>query len=337
MKRKQTSLSTVILASGLTAVAANAPTDAAWKSFKVSFGRAYNSDREEVLRKQIFSSHFAHMQVHNNKDEQYKLGVNQFSDLTEAEWKASYTGAVPPPSKEGLPYLGRLEEGEVLADSIDWTSLGAVTPVKDQAQCGSCWSFSTTGAMEGANQVATGRLVSLAEQQLVDCDTADGNDGCGGGWPYLALTYASNNGACIESSYPYTATGGSCKQSSCNLGLAVGAVTGYKSVGETNSALMSAVMTQPVSITINAAGDFQLYESGVLTGNCQGQIDHAVLAVGYGVLNGAPYFRVKNSWGTTWGDAGFVNVQRDASIASGSYCILQYPPVVPMISASVAV
>lgn len=334
-------LSSLVLASGLTAVVANDPaTDAAWESFKVKFGTQYNDELEEAERKGVFSSNFAHIQQHNSRDEQYKLGVNQFSALTATEWEATYLGAVPPPSdsQEGLPYLGRLEESSALTDSIDWSTLGAVTAVKDQGQCGSCWSFSTTGAMEGANQVATGRLVSFAEQQLVDCDTADGNAGCGGGWPYLALTYASNNGACAESSYPYHATDGSCKQSACTLALPVGAVSGYNDVDLTSSALMSAVMSRPVSVTINAAGsNFQYYESGVLTGRCKGSIDHAVLTVGYGSLNGVQYWRVKNSWGTSWGDAGYVNIERDASIKSGSYCILQYPPVVAQIRASVAV
>jgi C1A family cysteine protease len=321
----------------LATVAAATPTDDAWEQFKIDFPKTYNGETEEATRKGIFAANYATIQEWNSRDEKYKLGVNQFADLTETEWKATYTGAIPPPAKDGLPYLGRLAEVEVTADALDWTTMGAVTPVKDQGQCGSCWSFSTTGAMEGANQVASGRLVSLAEQQYVDCDTADGNAGCNGGWPYLAMTYASKNGACTESTYPYTAVDGTCKQSSCSLGLAVGAVTGYSDVSLTDTALASALMGTPVSVTVNAAGSFQMYTSGVLTGGCHGSIDHAVLATGFGTLSGTTYWRVKNSWGTRWGDGGYVNIERDASIRNGAYCILQYPPVVTQISAAIEV
>lgn len=245
---------------------------------------------------------------------------------------ASYTGAHPPAIE--APYLGEIEEVEELADSVDWVSKGAVTPVKDQGSCGSCWSFSTTGVLEGSNQISTGRLVSLAEQQLVDCDRAD--DGCSGGWPHNALDYIAKNGACTESSYPYYAQGRSCSQTSCTLGVPVGAITGHHNVPQTNNGLASAVMSQPVSVTVQVTGSFSSYSSGVLTGSCQGQINHAVLAVGYGTMNGQEYWRVKNSWGSRWGDAGYVNVAKD-STREGAFCILQYAPVFPVMSGSVSV
>merc|ERR1711881_544969 len=132
--------------------------------------------------------------------------------------------------------------------------------------------------------------------------------------------------------YPYRASGRTCAQSSCTLGVPVGAVTGYKNVPQTTSGLMSAVMSQPVSVTVQAGGSFSSYSSGVLTGTCTGQINHAVLAVGYGTLNGVDYWRVKNSWGPTWGEGGYVNIVKDASISQGAYCILQYAPVFPVMS-----
>lgn len=326
----------LVFASGLSVVAADTPVDEAWESFKVEFPQTYNSDVEEAERKGIFAANYAHMLEHNKRESSYKLGVNQFSALTETEWKTTYTGASPP-AVEAVPFLGESEEVEELADSVDWTAKGAVTPVKDQGQCGSCWSFSTTGVLEGTNQITTGQLVSLSEQQLVDCDTADGNQGCSGGWPYNALDYIKNNGACTESSYPYHASGMRCAQSSCTLGVPVGAVTGHRNVPKTTSGLMSAVMGQPVSVTVEVAGSFQSYTSGVLTGYCSGSINHAVLAVGYGTMNGKDYWRVKNSWGSRWGDAGYVNIERDASISQGAFCILQDSPVYPVMTGAITV
>merc|ERR1719183_1930448 len=333
----------LVFAATLNAVASDVPTDEAWEAFKIQFPKSYNSEDEETQRKEVFAENFARITEHNKAGvEKYSLGVNQFADLTTAEWSATYNKAVPPASvddsKDDLPYLGQVEEKLELADSIDWVSRGAVTPVKNQGQCGSCWRFSTTGAMEGAYQVATAKLVSLAEQQLVDCDRSDGNQGCSGGWPYMAMTYASKNGACLESSYPYTATDGYCRQSSCTLGLTPGTVTGYMHVGQTTSALMSALNGQPVSVTVNAGEiGFQFYSNGVINHGCSGSINHAVLATGYGTdTDGTPYWRVKNSWGATWGDAGYFNLERGVG-SQGDACILQEPPAVATIAGSISV
>jgi len=322
---------------GLTLVAAD-PTDEAWEAFKVRFPKAYNSESEASLRKDIFASNFAYITEHNSRgDSKFELAVNQFADLTVEEWKATYTGRKSS-STRNAPELGRIEAADVLADSIDWTTLGAVTPVKDQGQCGSCWSFSAVGATEGSYQIASGRLVSLAEQQLVDCDTApyttDGNSGCNGGYEDRGIAYIGEAGACSESSYTYTATDGTCAVSSCSMTLAPGTVSGVKSVGTNADAMKTALMTAPVSIALNANGrNFQLYSSGVMTDKCHGFTDHAVLAVGYGTsTDGTPYFRVKNSWGTSWGDAGYFKVSQDNAL-----CTLSEPSAVAVISSTVTV
>jgi len=332
-------LSSLVFAASLTVVASDAPTDEAWEAFKVQYGKTYNSEDEEAQRKEVFSENFAQISEHNKAGAKYSLVVNHFADLTNSEWSATYNRATPPASVENskdLPFLGQVAEESVLADSIDWVSRGAVTPVKNQGQCGSCWSFSTTGAMEGSYQVASGKLLSLAEQQLVDCDRS--NDGCSGGWPYMAMTYASQNGACLESSYPYTAVGGYCKASSCSLGLQPGQVSGYQHVGQTTSALMSALNSQPVSVTVDAGEiAFQFYSNGVINHGCYGQINHAVLATGYGTAaDGTKYWRIKNSWGASWGESGYFSLERGVG-SQGDACILQEPPAVATIAGLISV
>jgi len=326
-------LSSIVLGAVVTAAAADEPTEVAWTSFKRQFGKVYNGEDDE-FRKGVFSANFAHIQKHNDGDYQYTLGVNQFSDLSEAEWRATSTGAIPPQNTK--LHLGTDEEQVDLADSVDWTTMGAVTSVKDQGGCGSCWAFSTTGALEGSNQIASGQLVSLSEQQLVDCDT-DSNQGCLGGWPYDSMDFVSSVGSCQESSYPYDGYQKTCRSAACTLALPAGAVAGYMNVGQTESALMSAVMQRPVSITVYAEGDFQHYSAGVFMAGCNADLDHAVLAVGYGTTeSGQAYWRIKNSWSTTWGIAGYMNLQRGVS-GEGAACILQAPPSYPVINSAVIV
>merc|ERR1712118_199011 len=174
---------------------------------------------------------------------------------------------------------------------------GAVNPIKNQGQCGSCWAFTTVGTLESAYQISTGKLYSLAEQQLVDCDWND--DGCSGGWPHTAYDrYYSGAGVCSEDSYRYTAQDGSCRDSSCDVLLPRGTVTGHKNVGQTSSALKSALASQPVSVTVNA-GQLQFASNGVVTGSCRGEINHAVIAVG-----GAPMVWITSKSATPGGQVG---------------------------------
>merc|ERR1712194_770538 len=193
----------------------------------------------------------------------YKLGVNLFTDLTGDEVAASYTGLKPKSTWADLPHLGTMQySGKALTDSVDWTTKGAVTPVKNQGQCGSCWSFSTTGALEGAWQIAGNTLTSLSEQQFVDCDKVD--QGCNGGLMDNAFQFAENNAIWTEGSYPYKGVDGTCQASSCTVGIPKGDVTGYKDVAKDDMrALMEAVTQQPVSIAIEAdKSAFQSYQNG---------------------------------------------------------------------------
>lgn len=183
-----------------------------------------------------------------------------------------------------------------------------MTPVKDQAQCGSCWAFSTTGGVEGAVQVATGKLTSLSEQQLVDCAGSAGNQGCNGGLMDDAFNWiVSHNGIGSEASYPYTARDGTCKNVP-----SVSTITGYSDVQQgSEAALLSALQNQPISIAIEAdQSSFQMFRSGIFKGPCGTQLDHGVLLVGAGTDGGVDYWRVKNSWGTSWGDNGYIRIIR---------------------------
>lgn len=210
--------------------------------------------------------------------------------------------------------------------SVNWVKNGGVTPVKDQGQCGSCWSFSTTGALEGAYFVNHGSLPSFSEQQLVDCDNRKngGKDmGCNGGLMDNAFAWIEKNGGlCTEASYPYTSgttkTAGSCATTCANV--ANSKVAAFVDVSpNSDSAMMAAIAQQPVSVAIEAdQKEFQLYKSGVFTGSCGTNLDHGVLVVGYGSESGGDYYLVKNSWSTTWGDQGYIKLGRGSQYNNGA-------------------
>jgi KDEL-tailed cysteine endopeptidase len=251
--------------------------------------------------------------------------------LTAHEFKQTYAGCGFFESDEELVQEHMLEQEEVgtLPSAVDWRNKGAVTPVKDQGQCGSCWSFSTTGVLEGFHFIKNNTLLSFSEQQIVDCDTGT-DQGCNGGWPYLAVQYAAKNGLELESDYPYTAQDGSCKYDKSKT---TQVASDYKYVTPKNAnALKTALVAQPVSVLIEADQDvFQFYSSGVIKANCGANLDHAVLAVGYKKVGVLEAFIVKNSWGTEWGDQGYVYISTIAAFNQGQgMCGILAQPVIPV-------
>lgn len=283
--------------------------------FKKDFSKSYDSNGDDEGRRfGIFKTNVDFIEAENAKGHSYTLGVTEFADLTADEFGESRTCMGDAnQSYSGLPYLGRHQVTGAAPASVDWRSK-AVTPVKNQGSCGSCWAFSTTGGLEGAYAVATNKLVSLSEQQLVDCAKSFGEQGCQGGLMDGGFRYAEQNAMCTETSYPYKAKNGQCHKSGCAVGIPEGVITGFKDVAHDDTdALMSAIAQQPVSIAIEADKSvFQLYKSGVLDGNCGTKLDHGVLLVGYGTDSetNKDYWIVKNSWGASWGMDGYVKLLR---------------------------
>jgi len=244
----------------------------------------------------------------------YKLGLNQFAHLTLIEFTALHLGYAKTkfnvPSKNTTGKVCDNKGPLTAPDEIDWDVQGKVTKVKNQGRCGSCWAFSATGAIESVLALTTGELDELSEQQLVDCSTAYGNQGCNGGEMYKAFNYVADHGIVLETDYPYTAVDGKCN---IPANATTFLISGYRNVtANTSDALKSAVAKNPVSVGVQAASSvFQLYKSGVLTGDgCGIELDHGVLAVGYGTLNGTAFWRVKNSWGPSWGNKGYILIER---------------------------
>jgi cathepsin L len=294
--------------------------DYKFMDFVSNHGRSYGTKAEFEFRANVFKGRLAEIESLNASQNTAVYGVNMFTDRTESEMK-KMNGF-----KQNANKTLNVETLDTsnLADTVDWRTKGAVTPVKNQGQCGSCWSFSATGSIEGAMFQKTGTLQSFSEQQLVDCSSSYGNQGCNGGLMDSAFKYVETAPLELESEYAYTARDGSCSYVSSK---GVGKVAGFKDVSRGSpSALKAAIAIRPVSVAIEADQmAFQGYTSGVITSGCGQQLDHGVLAVGYGTLNGEEFFLVKNSWGASWGDSGYVRIGASASNVCGILSSASYP------------
>ena len=278
------------------------------------FTQKYNKDytHDEVsYRYNTFRKNLDFIRSHENS--QWTMDMNEYTDLTFNEFKNLYFGVKNPtnikPTIE-YPFTENINT-DTLPTSVDWRTKNAVTPVKNQGMCGSCWAFSTTGSVEGAWVLqGSHTLVSLSEQQLVDCAQSEGNNGCNGGLMDYGFQYIiDNNGICSESSYSYKGTDGTCVKN-CSK---VASIKGFKDIpaGDEQSLLNAVGTVGPVSVAIEADQQgFQFYSGGVFDATCGTNLDHGVLVVGYGTDNGKDYWIVKNSWGSSWGEGGYIRLVR---------------------------
>jgi len=292
-----------------------------WLEFKDMTGHGYLTATEHNDRYEIFKDNIDKINRHNAKKLSWWMGVTPFADLTEDEFKEKIVGGcVMTRTERNEFFIGSSTENPA---AVDWVTQGKITPVKNQGQCGSCWAFSTTGSIEGRYAIAKGVLNSLSEQELVDCAGSEGNNGCRGGLMDYGFEYVQQEkGLCKESQFPYDAKTEKLqcnqKRSMCQDGH-VDPISGYRDVPKENSQeLENALVQGPVSVAIEAdQRSFQLYKGGVLTSTCGAKLDHGVLAVGYDNTGDIHSWKIKNSWGPSWGENGYIRLGKDGNYNRG--------------------
>merc|ERR1712121_564688 len=303
--------------------------DQAWEDYKLEFNKVYTA-AEEPTRYAIWKKQNEEVDLHNALyGHEFTLAINELSDLSEEEYKKFYLSSliVPEGPSNATMYV---PTNEPIPNAVDWRSQGMVTDIKTQGSCGSCYSFSATGAHEGQWKKKRGTLPSLSEQQIVDCSGRYGNGGCQGGWYQWSWSYIRDCGGNQgEDSYRYTARQGYCR---FNRGSVVATCTGFHDTqhGSESDLTNALANVGPVSVAIDASpSTFRSYRSGVhYSRSCSSyRLNHAVLAVGYGSEGGRNYYLVKNSWGTRWGAGGYIKMAKDMQNNCGIASKPSYPLV----------
>jgi len=311
----------------------NSELDSVWQSYKETYNKNYDQTHDRV-RRFVWESNLKRIQRHNLEHDMgqhgFTLGTNEYSDMSHDEFVSQMNGHQSNRTeRHGSLFMAPINYQA--PDSVDWRKEGYVTPVKNQGQCGSCWAFSTTGSLEGQNFKKSGKLVSLSEQQLVDCAGGKyGNQGCNGGLMDQAFSYIKDNkGIDTEPAYAYEGKDGKCRFKPADVGATD---TGFVDVtsGSEDDLLKAVASVGPVSVAIDASHfSFQLYKHGVYEAPlCSStRLDHGVLVVGYGVLDGKAYWLVKNSWGSSWGMDGYIMMARNHKNMCGVATQASYPLV----------
>ncbi|XP_012673533.2 cathepsin S [Clupea harengus] len=305
--------------------------DLHWQLWKKTHSKAYNIEAEDLMRRELWEKNLQLISLHNLESSMglhtYDLAMNHMGDLTPEEILQQYALTRVPSDlrRDTSAFVGA--PGASVPDSIDWREKGYVTGVKMQGACGSCWAFSAVGALEGQLMKTTGTLVDLSPQNLVDCSSKYGNKGCNGGFMHQAWQYViDNQGIDSDAAYPYQGVQGQCQykadQRAANC-------TSFKFVTEdSEDALKEALATiGPVSVAIDATRpQFTFFRSGVYNdASCTQKVNHGVLAVGYGSMEGQDYWLVKNSWGATFGDHGYIRMARNKNNQCGIAKYACYP------------
>ncbi|KAK4755578.1 hypothetical protein SAY87_009335 [Trapa incisa] len=293
-----------------------------YAQWMAAYGRVYTNDAQRETRFGIFKNNLEFIDSFNNGgNKTYRLEINEFADMTNEEFQAQWNAHKVSSDQWLLEKSATFRYDNVsgVPSSIDWRKKGAVTPVKDQGQCGCCWAFSAVAAVEGITKIRTGKLIPLSVQELVDCDTKGINRGCGGGLMDNAFEFiVKNRGLMTEADYPYQGVDGTCNAKRTVKHAA--RIAGFENVPANSEwSLQKAVAHQPVSVAMDASGyAMQFYKSGVFTGECGTHLNHGVVIVGYGAdRDGNKYWTVKNSWGKKWGEDGYIRIAKNVGDKEG--------------------
>ncbi|CAG9313014.1 unnamed protein product [Blepharisma stoltei] len=296
-----------------------------FQGFMAKYNKAYANEEEYQARLKIFRDNYAYARVHNTLGRSYRLGITQFIDMTQEEFSSIYA-----PYKYQLPERKNLSGNLKNATNVtswDWRAKGAVTPVGNQLQCGDGYAFAAAGAVEGIWFITNHTLVALSEQEIVDCSTRFGNEGCNGGLPTNSFQFAMAHGLTSNTNYPYKGTKGKCTTKAQNQPVAN--IISYQTA-EANAPnnLMGLVVQQPITVVVQSnQAAWRMYTGGIISQDCGTDVDHSVLIVGFDNTNNPPYWIVKNSYGPSWGESGYLRI----AITSGEgVCGINLYPAYPV-------